>query len=126
MWTVPGLVKGTVEHSKGRSLPILINKFKEVVTEEAKTNNIVEGFINGFASSLPARASDWTIDCFKMEESLAKTTLHKVAVGNNWADQMKSRRLNKKEHDLQLAYLVKNFHNPTLEMHMESLLPFFD
>jgi hypothetical protein len=51
------------------------NKFKEVVTEEAKTNNIVEGFINGFASSLPARASDWTIiDCFKMEESLAKNT----------------------------------------------------
>jgi hypothetical protein len=47
-------------------------------------------------------------------------------MGNNWADQTKSRRLNKKEHDLQLAYLVKNFHNPTLEMYMESLLPFFD
>jgi hypothetical protein len=103
------------------------NKFKEVVTGEAKTNNVVEGFNNGFASSLPARATDWIIiDRFKMEESLAKTTLHQAAVGNNGADTTKSRSLNKKDRDLQLASLVKNFHNLTLEVYMESLLPFFE
>jgi hypothetical protein len=46
-----------------------------------------------------------------MEESLAKTTLHQAAVGNNGADKTKSRSLNKKDRDLQLASLVKNFHN---------------
>jgi hypothetical protein len=90
-----------------------------VVKVEAKTNNIVEGFNNGFASSLPARAADWIIiDRFKIKESLAKTILHQAAVGLNRAYETKSRSLNKKDRDLQLACLVKNFHNLTLEVYM--------
>jgi hypothetical protein len=63
---------------------------------ESRTNNVTEGYNNSVSISLPARATEWTlIERFKVEESMAKTTLHQAAVGNKGPDVNKSRSLNK-------------------------------
>ncbi len=94
---------------------------------ESRTNNITEGYNNGFSISLPSRAKEWTLtERFKVEESMAKTTLHQAAVGNNGPDVNKSRSLSKLDREQKLKNLVSNFHNLSLDTYMESLIPFYE
>jgi hypothetical protein len=67
------------------------NKFEATLNGDHKTNNLVEGFNNGFKLSLPPKASDWTvIDRFRTEESWSKLNLQKAALGNTVPDQRRS------------------------------------
>jgi hypothetical protein len=55
------------------------SKYEELLGGESRTNNITEGYNNGFSIFLPSRATEWTlIERFKVEESMAKTTLHQL------------------------------------------------
>jgi hypothetical protein len=101
------------------------SKYEDLFGGESRTNNIMDGYNNGFSISLPARATEWTlIERFKVEESLAKTTLHQAAVGNNGPDMKNSKNLNMLDREQKLKNLVNNFHNLSLDTFMESLIPY--
>jgi hypothetical protein len=77
------------------------NKYEATLNSDNKTNNLVEGFNNGFKLSLPPKASDWTvIDRFRTEESLSKLSLHQAALGNTGPDQPRSRVLQRQDREI--------------------------
>jgi hypothetical protein len=105
----------------------LWNKVAELHSSQARTNNFSRGYNNSFCISLPSGETEWVLtDCFKMEESLRKTSVHQAAVGNNSPDQTISRSLNKQDKDQRLWTMVNNFNNLTLETYIESLMLFFE
>jgi hypothetical protein len=99
------------------------NKFEATLNGENQTNNLVEGFNNGFKLFLPPKASDWmVIDRFRTEESLSKLSLHQAALGNTGLDQRRSRVLQRQDREDQLS----NFNSMSVSSYLDSLVTFFD
>jgi hypothetical protein len=102
------------------------NKFEATLNGDHKTNNLVEGYNNGFKLSLPPKASDWTvIDRFRTEESLSKLSLQQAALGSD-PDQRRSRVLQRQDREDQLRTLVSNFNSMSVSSYLDSLVTFFD
>jgi hypothetical protein len=103
------------------------NKFEATLNGNHKTNNLVEGFNNGFKLSLPPKASDWmVINRFRTEESLSKLSLQKAARGNTGTDQRRSRVRQRQDRKDQLRTLVSNFNSMSVSSYLDSLVTFFD
>jgi hypothetical protein len=103
------------------------NKYEATLNGDNKTNNLVEGFNNGFKLSLSPKASDWTIiDRFRTEESLSELSLHQAALGNTGPDQWRSRVLQRQDRKDQLKTLLSNFSSMSVSSYLDSLVTFFD
>ncbi len=85
------------------------NKHKAILNGDHRTNNIVEGNNHRFSLLHPAETSDWSvIDRIKTEESMTKSSLHQVAMGNTGQNHNTSHHLKHQDQEDKHRSIVSN------------------
>lgn len=103
------------------------NKYAATLAEAHQTNNLCEGYNNGFYSSLPNRASEWTLmEKFQVEEASSKAKLHQAAMGTIAGDSTTAKALQRKDKVAMFKNLVENFHHLSIKAYMNSIVSFYD
>jgi hypothetical protein len=87
-----------------------------------RTNNIVEGNNHRFSLLLPVKTTDWiVIDRFKTEESMTKSSLHQVAMGNTGQNHNTSHYLKHQDQEDKLRSIVSNLNIMSLSQFRQYL-----
>jgi hypothetical protein len=103
-------------------------KFQDILDDVEITNNRMEGFNSGWASSVSRNSSLYTVlEGFLLKETGAKTTIDEdvVGVGSNNMQANRSRHLQAVQRRLDLKALCTSFHSLQLSDYMDSLVKFF-
>jgi hypothetical protein len=105
------------------------SKFQDILDDVEITNNRMEGFNSGWASSMSRNPSLYTVlEGFLLKETGAKTTIDEdvIGVGGNGMQANCSRHLQAVQRRLDLKALCTSFHSLQLSVYMDSLVKFFD
>jgi hypothetical protein len=105
------------------------NKYQDIVDDVEITNNKMEGFNSGWASSMSRQPSLYTVlEGFLLKDIGAKSTIDEdvVAVGGNNMQHNRSRHQLAIQRRQDLKALCTSFHSLQLPDYMEHLIKFFD